>query len=418
MKKVLKFLRSMRFGILLLVLIAALSVLGSVIPQNNSASWYVQNYPGSHPWLFRLLLNDIFHSWYFLALLALLCLNLFFCSLARIVSIVRSGKRFTASAAALPNSRALSTAQRQRLEEHLLAVGCRREDHDGARVYVKNRIGRYGSFVTHLAILLTVLFGAAALTLPWFVDMDCMPGESIRLPAKDGGTALFSLASFRITDENGRLDYTSDLTITLPDGRSSSGSVSVNHPLSFGPYKVYQQQYGYAASVTVTNLTGGSSDLFLLTDLSLISLNNHDGVWFIRMYPDHILHPDGRIEPVSTGDNSYPHPVYYAQTVEGAEAVEHLFLPGDEVELGGLRYHFNEPAPYPVLRIKHTPHIVNVLLIVSFALMVAGLWILFFMPPVLVKVDDEGYAVGGPKPEGMRLELERLLSTENEEDKR
>ena len=50
--------------------------------------------------------------------------------------------------------------------------------------------------------------------------------------------------------------------------------------------------------------------------------------------------------------------------------------------------------------------------------MVAGLWILFFMPPVLVKVDDEGYAVGGPKPEGMRLELERLLSTENEEDKR
>ena len=418
MKKVLKFLRSMRFGILLLVLIAALSVLGSVIPQNNSASWYVQNYPDSHPWLFRLLLNDIFHSWYFLTLIALLCLNLFFCSLTRIVSVVRSGKRFTASAAALPNSRALSAAQRQRLEEHLLAVGCRREDHDGARVYVKNRIGRYGSFVTHLAILLTVLFGAAALTLPWFVDMDCMPGESIRLPEKDGGTALFSLASFRITDENGRLDYTSDLTITLPDGRSSSGSVSVNHPLSCGPYKVYQQQYGYAASVTVTNLAGGGSDLFLLTDLSLISLNNHDGVWFIRMYPDHILHPDGRIEPVSTGDNSYPHPVYYAQTVEGAEAVERLFLPGDEVELGGLRYHFNEPAPYPVLRIKHTPHIVNVLLIVSFALMVAGLWILFFMPPVLVKVDDEGYAVGGPKPEGMRLDLERVLSTENKEDKR
>ena len=43
--------------------------------------------------------------------------------------------------------------------------------------------------------------------------------------------------------------------------------------------------------------------------------------------------------------------------------------------------------------------------------MIAGLCLLFFLPPVLVKVDDEGYAVGGPKPEGMRLELERLLKS-------
>ena len=37
--------------------------------------------------------------------------------------------------------------------------------------------------------------------------------------------------------------------------------------------------------------------------------------------------------------------------------------------------------------------------------MIAGLYITFFYEPVLVKVDAAGYAVGGAKPERMRLEL-------------
>ncbi len=409
MKKVLNFLRSMRFGLLLLALIAALSVAGSVIPQGNPAAWYVQNYPDSHALLFRLQLNEVFRSWYFAALLALLCLNLILCSLTRIVSVVRGGARFVSSAATLPDRMRLTPEGVRRLEEHLLRIGCRREDHGAARVYVKNRAGRYGSFVTHLAILLTVLFGAAALYLPKVYDMDCMPGESIRLPAKNSGVTEFAVASFRITDESGRLDFTSALTVTLPDGRSKSGEISVNHPMSFGPYKVYQQTYGYAGSLTVTNLATGGADEFLVTDLSLLSLNNHDGLWFVALYPDHITGPDGELIPAATGDNSYPAPVYYVQTVEGSAAEMRLLLPGEELEAGGLGFRFNDPVPYPGLRIKYTPPLVNALLIVCFVLMLAGLALLFYLPPVLVKVDDEGCAVGGPKPEGLRIELRRLL---------
>ena len=60
---------------------------------------------------------------------------------------------------------------------------------------------------------------------------------------------------------------------------------------------------------------------------------------------------------------------------------------------------------YPGLRIKYTPKIVNVLLVAAFLLMIAGLYITFFCDVVLVKLDAEGYAVGGPKPERMRVEL-------------
>ncbi len=414
MKKILNYLRSMRFGILLLILIAVLSIVGSVIPQGKELSWYVENYPNIHPALLLLQVHRIFTSWYFILLLVLLCLNLTLCSVLRIFSVVKASKTELADTACLPVTE-LPQQGRELLERHLTDTGCRRAELGGARVYVKRRYGRYGSFITHLAILLTVLFGAAALYTPKVIDMDCMPGESVLLPSADGA-AGFSVASFRASDENGRLDFESALTITLPDGRSKSGTISVNHPMSFGPYKVYQQSYGTAGSITVTNLNNGGSDTFTMTDLSFLSMDNVSGVWFVALYPDYILNAEGNIMPVDTGDRTYPHPVYYVQTVERETKTMRLLQPGDVIEIAPLRFTFNAPVSYPGLRIKHTPRLVNALLIACFVLMVAGLFLIFFLPPVLVKVDAEGYAVGGPKPEGTRLELQALLREYTKED--
>ena len=71
----------------------------------------------------------------------------------------------------------------------------------------------------------------------------------------------------------------------------------------------------------------------------------------------------------------------------------------------GLRFRFNDPVEYPGIRVKHVSRLLNGLLVASFALMIAGLFITFFYEPVLVKTDEEGYAVLGPKPERMRIEL-------------
>ena len=410
MKKVFSFLRSMRFGIVLLILIALLSVAGSVLPQDRELSWYVEAYPKLHPLLLTLQLHKVFQSWYFLALLALLCLNLTLCSLLRAASVFRGKQALLKSCVQSKNSDPLTPEGRLRLEQHLQSTGCRRADFGDTRVYYKQLPGRFGSFVTHLSILLTLLVGAAALYLPTHVDLDCMPGESIVLPAAKGaGTARFAVSDFRVSDGSGRLDYTSTLTVTLPDGRSKTGEISVNHPMSFGPYKVYQQSYGTAGSITVTNLDNGGSDTFLLTDLSFLSLDNRDGLWYVALYPDYLTLPSGQIQPLNTGGTSYPHPLYHVQLAQNDEQTVGLFVPGQEVEIPPLRFSFNEPQPYPGLRIKTTPTLVNALLIVCFALMILGLYLLFFLPPVLVRVDGEGYAVCGAKSEGTRLELKALL---------
>ncbi len=410
MKKIWKTLRSMRFGILLLALIGVCSVLGSLIPQGREIAFYAENYPTTHPVLLVLQLNELFKSWYFVLLTALLCLNLTLCSLVRIVSVVKGGRTLHESAARLPNEAALTPEELAKLEGFLASRRCRKTETGGARVYTRRLIGRCGSFITHLAILLTVLFGAAGLYLPQVTDLDCMPGESVTLP--DG--ANFAVRAFRTQNAEGKLDYASDLTITLPDGRSRTGVISVNHPLSFGNYKVYQQTYGTAGSVTVTNVATGGSDDFLLPDPAFLSLDNYNGLWVLAVYPDFYYTPEGVLTPTGSATGDYPNPVYLLQRSEEGVSSQEVAFPGTVVEVGGLSFRFNDPARYPGLRIKVTPGAVTTLLFASFVLMIAGLFITFFLPPVVVKVDGEGYAVGGPKPEGTRLELRALFEREKE----
>ncbi|MBR3585813.1 MAG: cytochrome c biogenesis protein ResB [Oscillospiraceae bacterium] len=402
MKKVFRYMRSMRFGILLLCLIAACSVAGTVIPQGREIAWYAQNYPSAHPVILTFRLNRVFESWYFITLLALLCLNLSLCSLLRIRTVVRASRGEAERAAAMPDTVLLRPGGVEKLRAWLEDRHCRSVELDGAVVYHKNGIGRYGTFLLHLSILLTLVFGALALYTPTVTDQSCMPGESIIL---EDGTEIHVL-DFHITDETGRLDYRSHVQVTLPDGRrSEEAELSVNHPFSFGAYKLFQQSFGTAGSVTVTNLETGGTDAFLLTEQAYLSADGITGIFYETLYPDFIRDPSGNVTFITITEGSYPNPIYQFEVISDGEFTPTLAVPGDELELTGLRFTFNSPVEYPGIRIKHVSRLFNALLIASFMLMIAGLTLAFFFDPVLVKTDAEGYAVGGPKPEHMRIEL-------------
>ena len=406
--------RSMRFGIILLSLIGLLSVAGSLLPQGRELSYYVQAYPDFHPVILILKLNDIYYSWYFVLLMVLLGLNLSLCSLVRIFSMIGTEGRLIESAASLKNTASPGAGGIRAVEEHLISRRCKKTVIGSARIYSKNRLGRYGSFITHLSILLTLIFGAAGLYLPEVTDKSCLPGESVVM---DDGTE-FAVHAFQIENASGQLDFESELSITLGDtGESKSGTIKVNYPMSLGPYKVYQQNYGTAGAFKVTNLENNGTDTFVMTDASFLSLDGENGLWFRALYPDYYENPDGSLSPINTPSGRYERPLYHVQLTENGENSLALMLPGDIIELGGLRFEADMPVEYPGLRIKYTPPAVNTLLFACFGLMIAGLYITFFMQPVLVKVDDEGYAVGGAKPEGMRNELSDMLDDIEREEK-
>ena len=413
-KRLMKFLRSMTFGMILLGLILLCSFPGSVIAQRNTPDWYVQTYPDWHGVILKLGLDDVFGSWFFITLLALLCLNLTLCSLIRIRNVVKASKKAAASAAERKTKVFLSAEGTSQLRQLLEERHYKKEVFGETTVYSKNVIGWYGSFVTHLAILLTVLFGAAALYLPKVTDQTCFPGES--LPMEDGTS--IAVESFQIENGEGKLDYASVIEIRLPDGRTSGQQrISVNYPLSFGGYKVYQQTYGTAGAVTVRNTETGGEDRFLLNEMCFLSLDSINGIWFEALYPGYIRDESGNFTLITQTSGSYEDPVYQVLLASEGVYTPVMVFPGETLSVGGVEFTFEDPVEYPGLRIKRTPEAVNVMLFSAFGLMILGLWFCFFQTPAIVAVREEGYTVAGPKPQGLILELTALLESEirNEE---
>ena len=412
--KLIKFLRSMTFGMILLGLILLCSFPGSVIAQGNTPDWYVQTYPDWHGVILKLGLDDVFGSWYFIALLVLLCMNLTLCSLIRIRNVVKASKAAASGAASRKTKVFLSAENTAQLRQLLESRRYKKEVFEATTVYSKHAIGWYGSFITHLAILLTVLFGAAALYLPKVTDQTCMPGESLLM---EDGTAI-TVDSFRIENEEGKLDYASIIDITLPDGKSSGRQqIRVNHPLSFGDYKVYQQTYGTAGAVTVRNTETGGEDRFILREMCFLSLDSINGIWFEVLYPGYVRDESGNFTLITQTSGSYEDPIYQVLVASEGVYTPVMVFPGETLRVGGVEFTFEDPVEYPGLRIKRTPEAVNALLFAAFGLMVLGLWFCFFQTPAIVAVREEGYTVAGPKPQGLELELAALFEsdTRNEE---
>ncbi len=82
--KVWKFFSSVKLAVVLLIILAIVSVIGTVIQQNESPEKYLTEYSQSTVQLFEAIgLFDMYHTWWFVLLLFLLTANLTVCTLER-----------------------------------------------------------------------------------------------------------------------------------------------------------------------------------------------------------------------------------------------------------------------------------------------------------------------------------------------
>lgn len=402
MKRVLNFLRSMPFANALLVGVALCCGLSSLLPQGKELPYYAETYPRAYLFIYRTHLYDVFKSWYFLLLVALLCLSMLVCTASMLLRALRASKGEAARAAALSNTEELDAAGLEKLRLYMASIRCKEEKIGGAYVFHKNGFGRWGTFLIHLSILLTVIFGAMALYLPKVTDQGCRPGEAITL--EDG--AQIAVDSFSMYNEQGQLDYSSVIRITLPDGRSAGPQeIRVNYPMTFGPYKVFQWTYGAEGLVSARSLTDGTEERFTLDKGDRLSVGEDDYLDYHGLY-----------EATPENGEAGGYVFYEVRVVSGGDYREPEELcPGDTLKLGGYEFRFLDPY-YPGLRIKTMPvRAANALLEAAFVLMLVGLFICFYLQPVLVKADVTGYVVAGPRGEKMRLELKHRLAREEEE---
>ena len=403
MKKILPFIRSMRFGMLLLLPVLACSVLGSVVPQGETESYYAEVFPGTYHLILGLGLDRLFSGWVFITLSALFGLNLALCSASQLRAVpareAAAVKR--AGEAQIPPTEGFPS---EKLAAWLRRRGWKRVSEGERDVFVSHPPSWYGSVITHFALLGVLLGAAGIFALSRTADYEILPGDN----AIDGGVTI-RLEDFRIADENGRIDYASTLEILAPGGKSSGRrEISVNHPLRFGANKYYQQTYGAAGTVTVTVLDTGEVRTLCMTEQGVISVGGADGIWYNSVYPGYVEDEEGNRQVlIQAASGDYPDPIYYIVRLVDGGMEPMLVLPGESVETGDAVYSFGAPTYYPGIRVKTTPVSIYALLYASFALLVTGLYLCFFAPAAAVAADGTGYAVVSRKGEN---ELRQRIS--------
>ncbi len=168
------FFASVKLALFLLFVLAGTSIIGTVVPQNEPAQFYVRQYGADMAaFMQRLGVPDMYNSWWFLGLLGLFCLNLIICSLER---IPQAWRLVTKDNLATPVDRLRKMGIRKRitldrpraeveqevasrLAEHGWKTD-RREVADGTLLFAqKGAWTRFGVYIVHTSILV-ILLGA------------------------------------------------------------------------------------------------------------------------------------------------------------------------------------------------------------------------------------------------------------------
>jgi cytochrome c biogenesis protein len=261
------FFSSIQLTITLLAIIAFISIIGTIIPQQEGAGESVrQMSPGLVSFLRTMQVFDLYHSVWFFLLMGLLSLNLIICSLNRFPIAWRRFRTKPSPGEAnifrdIDQERIIRTKKDQEtvseLAYHVMKARFRRTQRQGSDGGThlcgdKGRIAYLGVYGVHLSILLLI---AGAVTgslfgIEGYVNIS--EGETANAIELRGGKGTqplpFSVRCDRFTIdfyENGAPKmYRSDLTFLKNDRIAYQGPLLVNHPISFEGLRFYQASYG------------------------------------------------------------------------------------------------------------------------------------------------------------------------------
>ena len=335
--------RSLKLTIFLFILLAILSIIGTLITQNATRSDYIQRYGIG---LFEVLnffnLFDMYHSWWFSAILLLLVINLIFCSINRFPGV---WSQISRPPTGLEDSmlKALPHVEKVRIPSQAEAKA-----EEDIRIYLKKRFGnpipfeaessitlfsekgrfsRLGVYFTHLSLLIILIGGILGSLYGFRGHVSILEGETVDqifLHIKDEEVTKpigFSVRcdDFKITyyDLPGRKEkhvkeYTSILTI-LDNGKEVlTKSIQVNHPLHYKGLAFYQANYGAIHDVTLGIQWVGKKEktVFKVLEGATVPVPNSDN--FIRLLKaEHQVHNFGEgVQVVLFKPNQEPRPFW------------------------------------------------------------------------------------------------------------
>jgi cytochrome c biogenesis protein len=267
LKSVWNFFASIRLTVFVLLTLAATSIVGTVIPQNQSPAEYLRAFGEFGYRLFTVLdIFDMYHSWWFQLLLILLSINITVCSLERLPGIWRytfkKDRRVKRSLfQKRKNLAALSIDLPPDTLKEIVTAAFKKqfgtskpEDApDGFFLYgEKWRWTRLGVYVVHLSVLLLVLGGLVGSLFGFEGFVNIAEGEKTRVirlrNSPDTRTLDFEIQcdDFNVSfyPSGQPKEYRSALTL-LEEGKAVyKKEIIVNDPLRYNGINIFQSSYG------------------------------------------------------------------------------------------------------------------------------------------------------------------------------
>lgn len=400
MKKGLRFLFSMKFALGILGLFAIACVLGSLIPQGEAISSYESAYPGWSGLILALGLDDVFHSWWFIALTLALCGNLLGCNLVRVSPILKKMKATAGPPPAGETGLAFSGDPDALLKE----MGFRKwEQTAHGRYAIRNRVGFWGAWLTHLGILVIIVGFALGQMFTVSYSVFGVAGEEKPM----GDTPyLLSIDDFTIglREDDTVEQYTASLTLTdTQTGERSSGQTSVNHPWDAHGYRFYQNSTGWAADMTVyKGQTLLQTETLCAGEYRQVEDLPELVVMLRAFYPDYTQDESGM--PTSASgrivEPGYLYMLYYNGELLGMNVLR----TDEKITVSDYTVLFSNPRPYTLIQIKHDPF--TWLAGVGGGILLLALFIAFYLPTEeLWLTDTEVY---GRSRKGSELYRDKL----------
>jgi len=262
-----KLFASIKLTVTLLLSLAATSILGTIIPQNKSADAYLSEYG---EFFYKILsafnIFDMYHSWWFQALLLILTINVVVCSINRFSALWKiifvktplfdvSKFRNLSDKEEFTDSRSPEDLKRIYVPIVSRSFGYRRieETDNGFCIFAeKGRWTRIGVYTVHLSVIL-LLIGSLIGSIFGFAGFANIPeGETVN-NIRLNNTGKTQRLDFKIRcddfnikfyDSGTPSEYRSKLTI-LEQGKSIlTRDIIVNAPLRYKGINIFQASYG------------------------------------------------------------------------------------------------------------------------------------------------------------------------------
>jgi cytochrome c biogenesis protein len=355
--RALRLFSSVRFGIVMLLLLLGCCVIGMFIMQQNVQGfreYYAKLTPSQRTLYGALDLFDIYHSWYFALLLAITGINIILSSIDRFPAAwqyVRRPKLLASPAfirAQAFNVEAEIESAPDKLTERIAQTwrkhGLRariNRDQDRITVFAQRGVwNRLGAYAVHVALLM--IFAGGFLTSRYGVGgvMDIAPGESsntfktFQTELEGDRTGRLNLPfSIRCTDlqqelirPEGGLDAMNTIdwlsSIEIQDGEKQVPAlIHLNAPFDYRGYRFFQSSFealGSARRITVRfENAGGRPGEATIDRNGAVELEGIGHISYTAFYPDFVFER-GRAE---TASGEYNNPVAELQiTAPGGKA--------------------------------------------------------------------------------------------------